>query len=73
MTRRVQNPAYGRELGRLMTVRGVNVASFVHRARLPFILEKILSVPNGGLPGVICAKGRSGNQLTPVGCLHCPR
>ena len=33
------------------------VASFVYRARLPFIPEKILSVLNGELPGVIRAKG----------------
>ncbi|GFE66159.1 GTP-binding protein [Litoreibacter roseus] len=33
------------------------VASFVYRARLPFIPEKILSVMNGDLPGVIRAKG----------------
>lgn len=33
------------------------VASFVYRARLPFIPEKILSVLNGDLPGVIRAKG----------------
>ncbi|NSX55638.1 GTP-binding protein [Parasulfitobacter algicola] len=33
------------------------VASFVYRARLPFIPENILSVLNGDLPGVIRAKG----------------
>ena len=33
------------------------VASYVYRARLPFIPEKILSVLNGDLPGVIRAKG----------------
>ena len=33
------------------------VASFVYRARFPFIPEKILSVLNGDLPGVIRAKG----------------
>lgn len=33
------------------------VASFVYRARLPFIPEKILEVLNGDLPGVIRAKG----------------
>ncbi len=33
------------------------VASFVYRARLPFIPEKILAVLNGELPGVIRAKG----------------
>ncbi|MDJ0827568.1 MAG: GTP-binding protein [Rhodobacter sp.] len=33
------------------------VASFVYRARRPFIPEKILSVLNGDLPGVIRAKG----------------
>jgi len=33
------------------------VASFVYRARLPFIPEKILAVLNGALPGVIRAKG----------------
>ncbi len=33
------------------------VASFVYRARLPFIPEKILRVLNGDLPGVIRAKG----------------
>ncbi len=33
------------------------VASFVYRARLPFIPDKILSVLNGDLPGVIRAKG----------------
>ncbi|MEM6934382.1 MAG: GTP-binding protein [Pseudomonadota bacterium] len=34
-----------------------SVASFVYRARLPFIPEKILSVLNGDLPGVIRSKG----------------
>ena len=34
---------------------GVN--SYVYRARLPFIPEKILEVLNGNLPGVIRAKG----------------
>ena len=33
------------------------VASFVYRARLPFVPEKILAVLNGELPGVIRAKG----------------
>lgn len=33
------------------------VASYVYRARLPFIPEKILSVLNGDMPGVIRAKG----------------
>jgi len=33
------------------------VASFVYRARLPFIPERILEVLNGELPGVIRAKG----------------
>ncbi|MEL7115574.1 MAG: GTP-binding protein [Pseudomonadota bacterium] len=33
------------------------VASFVYRARRPFIPEKILKVLNGDLPGVIRAKG----------------
>lgn len=33
------------------------VASFVYRARLPFIPEKILNVLNGEMPGVIRAKG----------------
>ncbi|GAB5447490.1 GTP-binding protein [Gymnodinialimonas sp.] len=33
------------------------VASFVYRARLPFVPEKILAVLNGDLPGVIRAKG----------------
>ncbi|WP_375552414.1 GTP-binding protein [Rhodophyticola porphyridii] len=33
------------------------VASFVYRARLPFIPEKILTVLDGDLPGVIRAKG----------------
>ena len=33
------------------------VASFVYRARLPFIPDKVLSVLNGDLPGVIRAKG----------------
>ncbi|MDD9720811.1 GTP-binding protein [Sulfitobacter sp. PR48] len=33
------------------------VASFVYRARAPFEPEKILSVLNGALPGVIRAKG----------------
>ena len=33
------------------------VASFVYRARLPFIPEKIMEVLNGELPGVIRAKG----------------
>ena len=33
------------------------VASFVYRARRPFIPEKILEVLNGSLPGVIRAKG----------------
>ena len=33
------------------------VASFVYRARLPFVPEKILEVLNGDLPGVIRAKG----------------
>jgi G3E family GTPase len=33
------------------------VASYVYRARLPFIPEKILNVLNGELPGVIRAKG----------------
>ena len=33
------------------------VTSFVYRARLPFVPEKILKVLNGDLPGVIRAKG----------------
>ncbi len=33
------------------------VASFVYRARLPFIPERILETLNGDLPGVIRAKG----------------
>ncbi|MEL6551797.1 MAG: GTP-binding protein [Pseudomonadota bacterium] len=33
------------------------VASFVYRARRPFVPEKILDVLNGDLPGVIRAKG----------------
>ncbi len=33
------------------------VASFVYRARQPFIPEKVLEVLNGDLPGVIRAKG----------------
>ncbi|MEM7519418.1 MAG: GTP-binding protein [Pseudomonadota bacterium] len=33
------------------------VASFVYRARLPFIPEKIMAALNGELPGVIRAKG----------------
>ena len=33
------------------------VASFVYRARLPFVPERILEVLNGSLPGVIRAKG----------------
>lgn len=33
------------------------VASFVYRARLPFVPERILDVLNGDLPGVIRAKG----------------
>ncbi|MEL6807145.1 MAG: GTP-binding protein [Pseudomonadota bacterium] len=33
------------------------VASFVYRARQPFVPEKILNVLNGELPGVIRAKG----------------
>jgi len=33
------------------------VASFVYRARLPFIPERILEVLNGDMPGVIRAKG----------------
>ena len=33
------------------------VASYVYRARQPFIPEKILSVLDGDLPGVIRAKG----------------
>ena len=33
------------------------VASFVYRARRPFIPEKVLDVLNGDLPGVIRAKG----------------
>ncbi|GIT90643.1 cobalamin synthesis protein CobW [Jannaschia pagri] len=33
------------------------VASYVYRARLPFIPERILEVLNGDLPGVIRAKG----------------
>ncbi|WP_298494772.1 GTP-binding protein [uncultured Maritimibacter sp.] len=33
------------------------VASFVYRARQPFVPEKILAVLNGDLPGVIRAKG----------------
>ena len=33
------------------------VASFVYRARLPFIPERILEVLDGALPGVIRAKG----------------
>ncbi|MEM7778721.1 MAG: GTP-binding protein [Pseudomonadota bacterium] len=33
------------------------VASFVYRARQPFVPEKILDVLNGDLPGVIRAKG----------------
>ncbi|MEM6371487.1 MAG: GTP-binding protein [Pseudomonadota bacterium] len=34
-----------------------SVASFVYRARLPFVPERILEVLNGDLPGVIRAKG----------------
>ena len=33
------------------------VSSFVYRARLPFVPERILEVLNGSLPGVIRAKG----------------
>ena len=33
------------------------VASYVYRARLPFIPEKIMAALNGALPGVIRAKG----------------
>ncbi len=33
------------------------VASYVYRARLPFVPQKILEVLNGDLPGVIRAKG----------------
>ena len=33
------------------------VASFVYRARRPFVPEKIMTVLNGDLPGVIRAKG----------------
>jgi len=33
------------------------VASYVYRARLPFVPEKILAALNGDLPGVIRAKG----------------
>ena len=33
------------------------VTSFVYRARQPFIPEKVLSVLNGDMPGVIRAKG----------------
>ncbi|MEM9793777.1 MAG: GTP-binding protein [Pseudomonadota bacterium] len=33
------------------------VSSFVYRARLPFVPERVLEVLNGGLPGVIRAKG----------------
>ncbi|WP_299962840.1 GTP-binding protein [uncultured Roseobacter sp.] len=33
------------------------VASYVYRARLPFVPERILQVLNGDLPGVIRAKG----------------
>ena len=33
------------------------VTSFVYRARLPFVPEKVLEVLNGELPGVIRAKG----------------
>ena len=33
------------------------VGSFVYRARLPFVPEKVLEVLNGDLPGVIRAKG----------------
>ncbi|WP_170362610.1 GTP-binding protein [Ruegeria arenilitoris] len=33
------------------------VASYVYRARLPFVPERILDVLNGDLPGVIRAKG----------------
>ena len=33
------------------------VASYVYRARLPFVPERILEVLNGALPGVIRAKG----------------
>ncbi|MEO0486934.1 MAG: GTP-binding protein [Pseudomonadota bacterium] len=33
------------------------VVSFVYRARLPFVPEKILTLLNGDLPGVIRAKG----------------
>ena len=33
------------------------VASFVYRARQPFVPEKILAILNGDLPGVIRAKG----------------
>ncbi|MCR9086873.1 MAG: GTP-binding protein [Rhodobacteraceae bacterium] len=33
------------------------VASFVYRARQPFVPEKILAVLNGNMPGVIRAKG----------------
>lgn len=44
------------------------VASFVYRARLPFIPEKILSVVNGDLPGVIRAKGHFWISTRP-GCV----
>ena len=42
------------------------VASFVYRARQPFIPEKILNVLNGELPGVIRAKGHFWISTRPV-------
>ncbi|MCZ4253986.1 GTP-binding protein [Sulfitobacter sp. G21635-S1] len=56
-----QHPMWARELygfaDHVPETEEYGVASFVYRARAPFEPEKILSVLNGALPGVIRAKG----------------
>ncbi|WP_370401770.1 GTP-binding protein [Sulfitobacter sp. JB4-11] len=56
-----EHPMWAKELygfaDHVPEIEEYGVASFVYRARLPFIPEKILSVLNGDLPGVIRAKG----------------
>ena len=56
-----QHPMWAKELygfaDHLPETEEYGVASFVYRARRPFVPEKIMAVLNGEMPGVIRAKG----------------
>ncbi|MBI6630826.1 GTP-binding protein [Pontibaca salina] len=56
-----EHPMWAKELygfaDHVPEIEEYGVASYVYRARRPFIPEKILSVLNGEMPGVIRAKG----------------